>query len=67
VPAFNKSQQEIPDLAQLMAKAIPENTDIGLAVASLFLVIEGVMLTASPEARARCYEVIQRRLAELMA
>lgn len=52
------------DLAQKIAMSI-NGVEIGLAVSSLFLVIEDALSVASPEAKVRCYEVIQRRIAEL--
>lgn len=65
MPELNKSQREILDLAQSIVKTIPAGSDTGLVIASLFLVIEGALSTSPPAARTQCYEVMQRRLAEM--
>lgn len=65
MPELTTSQREILDLAQSIVKTIPAGSDTGLVIASLFLVIEGALATSPPVARARCYEVMQRRLAEM--
>lgn len=64
MPEVTKSQQEIIDLAQTISMSL-DGVEIGLAVSSLFLVIEGALSVASPAARAQCREVLRHHLAEI--
>ena len=59
--ARTKFGQEVIDLARAITKVIP-TVEIGHAVASLLLVIEGALRFASPAARKRCFDVIRRHL-----
>lgn len=56
---LNKSEQEIVELSKLIAASIPVGTEISLAVSCLVLVLKGALATTSPEARARCWEVVR--------